>query len=77
MLLGSSVVVEDEILKLVSARHQESHKWLMTSRERLWHGGAELTPAEDFAKVFGMPKEEFYALKLWKQRELKKKAGLF
>ena len=32
---------------------------------------------EDFAKVFGMPKEEFYALKLWKQRELKKKAGLF
>lgn len=22
--------------------HQESHKWLMTSRERLWHSGADV-----------------------------------
>jgi len=31
----------------------------------------------DFKRVFGMAKEDFYAMKLWKQRELKKKMGLF
>jgi len=32
---------------------------------------------DDFKKVFGMSKEEFYSMKLWRQRELKKRMGLF
>ena len=32
---------------------------------------------EDFFAIFGMSKKEFYGLKLWKQRELKKKVGLW
>eukprot|EP00966_Prymnesium_polylepis_P255144 5894737-Prymnesium_polylepis.2 len=32
---------------------------------------------EDFKRVFGMEKELFYSMKLWRQRELKKKMGLF
>lgn len=32
---------------------------------------------EDFHKVFGMPKEDFYQLRQWQQRSLKKKHGLF
>jgi hypothetical protein len=30
--------------------HQESHEWLMTSRERLWHGGADVV----FARLGGL-----------------------
>ena len=33
--------------------------------------------SEDFRTVFGMSKQEFYSLKLWRQRELKKMMGLF
>ena len=29
------------------------------------------------AQVIGMSKEKFYELKLWRQREIKKAAGLF
>ena len=32
---------------------------------------------DDFAKLFQMTKREFYELRLWKQRELKKSVGLF
>ena len=32
---------------------------------------------EQFLATLGMPKETFYAKKLWRQQELKKKAGLF
>ena len=31
----------------------------------------------EFEEVFGMTKDAFYALRQWKQRELKKKHGLF
>lgn len=31
----------------------------------------------EFQEVFQMDKQSFYALKLWRQRELKKEAGLF
>lgn len=34
-------------------------------------------PDDEFHKVFGMAKDDFYRLRQWKQRELKKKAGLF
>jgi len=32
---------------------------------------------EEFVRTFEMTKESFYALRQWKQRELKKKSGLF
>ena len=32
---------------------------------------------DEFSKVFGMSKDGFYKLRQWKQREMKKKAGLF
>ena len=32
---------------------------------------------EEFTAAFGMGRAEFYALKQWKQRELKKQHGLF
>jgi len=31
----------------------------------------------EFISVFRMNKEKFYAMKQWKQRELKKKVGIF
>ena len=31
----------------------------------------------DFERVMGMDKEDFYKLKQWKQRDLKKRVGLF
>ena len=31
----------------------------------------------DFERVMGLGKEAFYQLKQWKQRNLKKRAGLF
>ena len=33
--------------------------------------------AEEFQAVFNMDKDSFNQLKLWKQKELKKKVGLF
>ena len=33
--------------------------------------------AEEFTAAFGMDKAAFAELKLWKQKELKKKVGLF
>ena len=32
---------------------------------------------QEFSKVFGMPKKEFYKLRPWKQKKLKKEKGLF
>ena len=32
---------------------------------------------EEFEATFNMSKESFYALRQWKQRELKKQVGLF
>jgi hypothetical protein len=32
---------------------------------------------EDFQRLFGMEKREFYSMRLWRQRELKRKVGLF
>lgn len=32
---------------------------------------------QDFTKVFGMGRAEFYALPKWRQQKLKKDAGLF
>ena len=34
-------------------------------------------PDPEFEQVFGMSKKDFYSLRLWKQRELKKRFGLF
>ena len=40
------------------------------------HEAILLSDAE-FEVTFGMGKDAFYELKQWKQRELKKRAGLF
>ena len=32
---------------------------------------------EEFVKAFSMPRDEFYALKPWKQAQLKKVLGIF
>ncbi len=32
---------------------------------------------DEFVKTFGCTKDAFYKLRLWKQRELKRAAGLF
>ena len=32
---------------------------------------------DEFRQVFEMDKKTFYAMRLWKQRELKKRVGLF
>ena len=31
----------------------------------------------EFASTFGIPKDEFYAQRQWKQRQMKKWAGIF
>ena len=31
----------------------------------------------EFMEIFGLTKKEFYSLRLWKQRELKRMVGLF
>ena len=31
----------------------------------------------DFEHIFGMSKKSFYSMRLWKQRDLKKRVGLF
>ena len=32
---------------------------------------------DDFQRIFGMDKKSFYSMRLWKQRDIKKRVGLF
>ena len=58
--------------------HRYSYEHITSARDSLNPVCKELYLAEeDFQHIFGMDKMSFYSMKLWKQRELKKRVGLF
>ena len=62
------------VLKNVGSKRESSFLCLFFSLLR--QGKRQFVDA-DFEAVFKMTKKDFYALRLWKQRELKKRVGLF
>ena len=55
-----------------------SYEHIATSRDALNPVCKELyLTEEDFKRILGIEKVAFYSMPLWKQRELKKRVGLF
>ena len=52
-------------------RHAHDARLLRTDRSELY------LHENEFVGLFGMEKKDFYSMRLWKQRELKKRVGLF